>query len=201
MFGDDGCTGPAAIERLSQQPRISYVRRLLSAGESRHLVARATAATRGGARTAPLTESGGYSRDRVLRALQHRLVALSGRAVEHFEPMTAVLCRRGQRLRPHWDAEEYPRELRDAGQSVISCFVHLTTLATEGGGALVFPRLGLAVQPVAGDAVCWLNVTRFGRVLRKTLHYGDEVTGDVDKWAINVWIREPASAAAAPRRR
>jgi len=42
--------------------------------------------------------------------------------------MTAVLCRRGQHLRRHWDAEEYPRALRDAGQSVISFFLHLTTL-------------------------------------------------------------------------
>jgi len=33
--------------------------------------------------------------------------------------MTAVLCRRGQHLRRHWDVEEYPRALRDAGQLVI----------------------------------------------------------------------------------
>jgi hypothetical protein len=194
VFGHDACKGackgPATVERLSQQPRIAYVRHLLSAAESHHLVAHAAAAT-GDARTAPLSESGRYGRHRVLRSLQRRLVALSGRSVEHFEPMTAVLCRRGERLRPHWDAEEYPRALRDAGQSVISFFVHLTTLAASDGGALVFPRLGLAVQPVAGDAVCWLNVTRFGRVHRKTLHHGDEVTGDVDRWEINVWIREP----------
>jgi hypothetical protein len=38
-----------------------------------------------------------------------------------------------------------------------------------------------------------LNVTRSGRVLRSTLHYGDLVTADLDKWAINVWIREPST--------
>ena len=182
--------GSPSVELLSQRPLIAYVHGVLSASESRYLVRRARSVTRGGARTAALSASGCYARDRVVRALQRRLAALSGRSVAQFEPMTAVLCQRGQRLRPHWDAEEYPRPLRVSRQSVISCFVHLTTLAAADGGALVFPRLGLAIQPVAGDAVCWLNVAPSGRVLRRTLHFGREVAGDVDKWAINVWIRE-----------
>lgn len=179
------------MELLSRRPPVAYVRNLLTAAESDYLTRRASAAVRGGARTATLTESGRYSDDRVLRALQQRLAALSGRSVAQFEPMTAVLCGRGQRLRPHWDAEEYSADVRHAGQSVISFFVHLTTLAATDGGALAFPRLGLAVQPVAGDAVGWLNVTPSGRVLRSTLHQGDEVASDVLKSAINVWIREP----------
>jgi hypothetical protein len=36
-------------------------------------------------------------------------------------------------------------------------------------------------------------VTRSGRVLRKTLHLGEEVASDVEKWAINVWVRERRS--------
>jgi hypothetical protein len=185
------------VEWLSRRPAIAYAQGVLTAAESRHLVRRAATAACGG-RTATLSEPGRYSRDRVLRALQHRLVGLTGRSVAHFEPMTAVLCRRGQSLRPHWDAEEYPRDLRDSGQAVISCFVHLTTLEVSDGGALQFPRIGLAVQPVSGDAVCWLNVTRSGRVLRKTLHLGAVVDTDVEKWAINVWIRErPATRRPA----
>ena len=179
---------------MSKRPAIAYVHSVLSAAQCRHLVRRAaTAAARDGARVVTMTAAGRYSGDRVLRALQRRLVELTGRSVAHFEPMTAVLCRRGQSLRPHWDAEEYPRDLRASGQSMISVFVHLTTLAVADGGALAFPRLGLEVQPVAGDAVCWRNVTRSGRILRKTLHFGAEVTGDVEKWAINVWIRERPS--------
>ncbi len=137
-----------------------------------------------------MSARGRDSSDRVVRSLQRRLARLFQRSVAHFEPMTAVLCQHGQSLRPHWDAEEYPAELREPAQSVISCFVHLTTLAEADGGALAFPRLGLAIQPVAGDAVCWWNVTPAGRVLRKTLHFGGEVLTDVDKWAINVWIRQ-----------
>lgn len=193
MFDHRAPTRPAGAELLSHRPLIAYVRGVLTPGDSRYLVQRACAATRDGARTATMSDSGRYSSDRVLQSLQRRLVRLSGRSVEHFEPMTAVLCRRGQELRPHWDAEEYPRALRDAGQQVISFFVHLTTLPPAHGGALVFPRLGVSVQPVAGDAVCWLNVTRSGRVLRSTLHFGDQVAGDIDKWAINVWIREPST--------
>jgi prolyl 4-hydroxylase len=190
VFGVDASHGSARVETLSRRPFIAYVHRVLTATESRYLARRASAATLGDARTAAMTESGRYSDDRVLRALQRRLVGLSGRSVKYFEPMTAVLCRRGQSLRPHWDAEEYPHDLRESGQSVISFFVHLTTLTVADGGALAFPRLGLEVQPVAGDAVCWLNVTPSGRVLRKTLHRGAEVTNDIEKWAINVWIRE-----------
>jgi 2OG-Fe(II) oxygenase superfamily len=190
VFRLDASDESTKVDLLSRRPLIGYVRGVLTAAESRHLARHAAAATRGGARTMTMTEAGRYSGDRVLRSLQRRLVGLSGRPVEHFEPMTAVLCRRGQQLRPHWDAEEYPAELRTSGQSVISFFVHLTTLVVGDGGALTFPRLGLDVQPVAGDAVCWLNVTRSGRVLRKTLHLGGVVATDVEKWAINVWIRE-----------
>ena len=193
VFGLDASLGSASVELLSQRPLIAYVHHVLTAAESRYLARRAFAAMRGDARTATMTEPGRYSGDHALRSLQRRLVGLSGRSVEHFEPMTAVLCRRGQSLRPHWDAEEYPRDLRESGQSVISFFVHLTTLTVADGGALAFPRLGLEVQPVAGDAVCWLNVTPSGRVLRKTLHLGGEVGSDVEKWAINVWIRERPS--------
>lgn len=192
VFGRDAGDGRTRVERLSQRPVIAYVHGLLTATESGYLARRAAAAARG-ARTLTLAGPGRYSGDRALRSLQRRLVGLSGRSVACFEPMTAVLCRRGQSLRPHWDAEEYPQALRDSGQSVISVFVHLTTLTVADGGALVFPRLGLEVQPVAGDAVCWLNVTRSGRVLRNTLHLGGEVASDVAKWAINVWIRERPS--------
>jgi hypothetical protein len=193
VFGLHRWNRSAKAEPLSRKPPIAYVRNLLTAAESRYLVQRATAALVGDARTATMSKSGRYSGDPVVQSLQRRLIGLSGRSVECFEPMTAVLCRRGQYLRPHWDAEEYPSALRESGQSVISFFVHLTTLAIREGGALAFPRLELRVQPVAGDAVCWLNVTPSGRVLRNTLHFGDEVAGDVDKWAINVWIRERPS--------
>lgn len=178
------------MELLSQRPVIACARGVLTAAEARYLVQRASAGA-GGARTATMSRPGRYSSDRVLESLQRRLVGLSGRPVTCFEPMTAVLCRRGESLRPHWDAEEYPAALRASAQSVISFFVHLTTLATTDGGALVFPRLALRVQPIAGDAVGWLNVSRSGRVLRQTLHFGAEVTGEIEKWAINVWIREP----------
>ena len=177
------------VELLSSAPRVAYVRGVLTAAQSGYLVRLAASVARGG-RTATVSACGRYSPDRVVRALQQRLVEVSGRSVRHFEPMTAVLCRRGERLRPHWDAEEYPSGLRESGQSVVSFFVHLTTLGVDDGGALVFPRLGLAIQPVAGDAVWWSNVTRSGRVLRKTLHLGEEVASDVEKWAINVWVRE-----------
>jgi prolyl 4-hydroxylase len=178
------------VEVLSARPRIAYVHDVLTAAESRYLVGLAAWAARGGARTATMSTRGRYGRDPVVRTLQRRLMVLSGRPVECFEPMTAVLCRRGEKLRPHWDAEEYPAALRETGQSVLSFFVHLTTLGVDDGGALVFPWLRLAVQPVAGDAVWWWNVTPSGRVLRKTLHLGEEVANDVDKWAINVWIGE-----------
>lgn len=183
----------ARVELLSRRPRIAYVREVLTAAECRRLVGLAAWATRGGARTAAVSERGRYGDDNAVRALQSRLVALCGRPVDHFEPMTAVLCRRGETLRPHWDAEEYPHALRETGQSVLSFFVHLTTLGVEDGGALVFPRLGLSVQPVAGDAVWWWNVTPSGRVRRKTLHMGAEVVNDVEKWAINVWIGDASS--------
>jgi hypothetical protein len=178
--------------RLCSCPPIVYVSRLLTARESRYLVGliRGRLPRTDGARMAVLTRRGRFSGDPVLRALQERLVALSGRSVRHFEPFTAVLCRKGQSLRLHWDPDEYPADLRETRQQVMSVFVNLTTLAATEGGAMVFPRLDLRIPCVRGDATCWLNVSPAGRV-RRTLHHGGEVVlGDVEKWGINAWIRE-----------
>jgi hypothetical protein len=35
--------------------------------------------------------------------------------------------------------------------------VYLTDVYAQHGGATVFPRLGISIQPVAGKAVCWRN--------------------------------------------
>ncbi|ROL52079.1 Prolyl 4-hydroxylase subunit alpha-1 [Anabarilius grahami] len=59
----------------------------------------------------------------------------------------------------------------------------------EIGGATVFPKSGVAVQPKKGSAVFWYNLLRNGEVNWNTEHAGCPVLMG-NKWVANKWIHE-----------
>jgi prolyl 4-hydroxylase len=69
-------------------------------------------------------------------------------------------------------------------------FVYLNTLQPEDGGTTTFTKIGITSRPQAGDALFWVNIDHNGKYDEKTMHSGDMVLTDVEKWGINVWVRQ-----------
>jgi len=126
----------------------------------------------------------------VCARLEERLAALVDWPLENGEGLQVLRYRPGTEYRPHYDyfdpAEPgTPTILKRGGQRVASIVCYLNT--PEGGGATVFPDIGLEVAPVQGNAV-FFSYDRPHPATR-TLHGGAAVTAG-EKWVATKWLRE-----------
>jgi len=126
----------------------------------------------------------------VCARLEQRLAALLDWPVENGEGLQVLRYGPGTEYRPHYDyfdpAEPgTPTILERGGQRVASIVCYLNTPA--GGGATVFPDIGLEVAPVRGNAV-FFSYER-PHPSTRTLHGGAEVTAG-EKWVATKWLRE-----------
>lgn len=122
--------------------------------------------------------------------LEQRLAALVDWPLENGEGLQVLRYRPGTEYRPHYDyfdpAEPgTPTILKRGGQRVASIVCYLNT--PEGGGATVFPDIGLEVAPVQGNAV-FFSYDR-PHPSTRTLHGGAAVTAG-EKWVATKWLRE-----------
>jgi prolyl 4-hydroxylase len=186
-----------------QAPRIVVVADLLSADECVELIALARArltrsetvetATGGSAVNASRTSDGMFFKPAefaVCARLEERLAALVDWPIENGEGLQVLRYRPGAEYRPHYDyfdpAEPgTPTILKRGGQRVASIVCYLNT--PEGGGATVFPDIGLDVAPVQGNAV-FFSYDR-PHPSTRTLHGGAPVTAG-EKWVATKWLRE-----------
>ncbi|MGZ5215864.1 MAG: 2OG-Fe(II) oxygenase [Caldimonas sp.] len=184
-------------------PRIVVFADLLSADECAELIA--LARTRLARSETVETETGGSAVNDartsdgmfftpaefpVCARLEERLAALVDWPLENGEGLQVLRYRPGTEYRPHYDyfdpAEPgTPTILKRGGQRVASIVCYLNT--PEGGGATVFPDIGLEVAPVQGNAV-FFSYDRPHPATR-TLHGGAAVTAG-EKWVATKWLRE-----------
>jgi prolyl 4-hydroxylase len=126
----------------------------------------------------------------VCARLERRLAALVDWPLENGEGLQVLRYRPGAEYRPHYDyfdpAESgTPTILKRGGQRVASIVCYLNT--PEGGGATIFPDVGLEVAPVRGNAV-FFSYDR-PHPSTRTLHGGAAVTAG-EKWVATKWLRE-----------
>jgi len=184
-------------------PRIVVLADLLSADECGELIALARTrltrsetvetATGGSAVNDARTSDGMFftpGEFPVCARLEERLAALVDWPLENGEGLQVLRYRPGTEYRPHYDyfdpAEPgTPTILKRGGQRVASIVCYLNT--PEGGGATVFPDIGLEVAPVQGNAV-FFSYDR-PHPSTRTLHGGAAVTAG-EKWVATKWLRE-----------
>lgn len=119
--------------------------------------------------------------DLVIRALNLRIAAASGTAVEQGEPMTVLRYSPGQQYRAHLDTIAGAEN-----QRIRTVLVYLNQ--GFGGGETRFPRLGVSIRPRGGDAVVFDTTLPDGTPDQRMLHTGEPVTAG-SKWLATRWIR------------
>ena len=122
--------------------------------------------------------------------IETRIAALLRWPVENGEGLQVLRYRPGTEYKPHYDYFDpahsgTPALLARGGQRVASLICYLNTPA--GGGATVFPDVGLEVSPIQGNAV-FFSYDR-AHADTQTLHGGAPVQAG-EKWVATKWVRE-----------
>jgi prolyl 4-hydroxylase len=126
----------------------------------------------------------------IVQRIEARAARLLRWPSRHFEGLQILRYGQGGEYRPHYDYFD-PQEpgtaslLSRGGQRVATLVMYLHEPA--GGGATVFPQVGLRVVPRRGSAVFFSYADAHPASL--TLHGGEPVT-DGEKWIATLWLRE-----------
>ena len=128
----------------------------------------------------------------LLQLIEARIAAVTGLPVEHGEGLQILNYKPGGEYQPHFDffnpkRPGEARQLRVGGQRVATMVIYLNSPAA--GGATAFPRVGLEVAPVKGNAVLFSYRLPDGKLDERTLHAGLPVESG-EKWIATKWLRE-----------
>jgi prolyl 4-hydroxylase len=187
-----------AKEQVGSSPDVWIIRGLLTPDECRFLIDTAMPAFqpalvghiagRGAAqrveqvRTCDVAAFPWVAESPAIHALNRRMAAASGTAVEAGEPLQVFRYRPGQQFKPHRDSTDDVDN-----QRVLTLLVYLN----EGysGGETQFLNSGLKVRGKTGDAVLFRNADERGRPDPNTLHAGLPVVSG-EKFLASRWIRQ-----------
>ncbi len=128
----------------------------------------------------------------LIARIEARIAAVTGVPVEHGEGLQILNYKPGGEYQPHYDFFNPKRpgeagQLKVGGQRIATLVIYLNT--PPAGGATAFPRVGLEVTPVKGNAVYFSYLQPDGALDEGTLHAGLPVaTGE--KWIATKWLRE-----------
>ncbi len=135
-----------------------------------------------------------HRRDPALAGLAMRIGMLLRMPFTHAERMAVLHYRPGETFHDHQDGflitPETAAELdAHGGQRLFTSILYLNDVP-GGGGATVFPRLGIEVAPAQGRLLVFANCLAGGRdQCDLSLHAGAPVA-EGEKWAATVWWRE-----------
>eukprot|EP00911_Craspedida_sp_UC1_P001667 UC1_evm1s1264 len=137
----------------------------------------------------------------LLRRIENRIAQATGLDLESAEALQVSNYGVGGHYELHYDATERPdsRDLRHQqdGKRLATFMIYLGNVSS--GGNTVFPRVGAAITPAAGDAVFWYNLRPDGGVDSNTLHSGCPVLRGA-KHVANKWIHERGNNEQSCRR-
>ena len=130
--------------------------------------------------------------DIISRYAELKITQQIGEELLSSEPMSILCYAPGQYYRPHVDyfnpnLKVSKKLLEDGGQRTASAITYLAV--PSAGGSTSFPRLNLAVPPLAGGTLWFRNCLEDGRVDERSLHAGETVEQG-EKWVVTKWFRE-----------
>jgi len=128
----------------------------------------------------------------LIQRIEARIAAVTGVPVDHGEGLQILNYKPGGEYQPHFDffnpkRPGEARQLRVGGQRVATMVIYLNS--PPAGGATAFPRIGLDVAPVKGNAVLFSYKLPDGSLDERTLHAGLPVEAG-EKWIATKWLRE-----------
>lgn len=128
----------------------------------------------------------------LIERLEARIAAVTGVPVEHGEGLQILNYKPGAEYQPHFDffnpgRQGEARQLKVGGQRVATLVIYLNNVPAGGGTA--FPKVGLEVTPVKGNAVFFAYLGDDGSLDERTLHAGLPVEQG-EKWIATKWLRQ-----------
>ncbi|UCE30655.1 MAG: 2OG-Fe(II) oxygenase [Burkholderiales bacterium] len=128
----------------------------------------------------------------VVDRLERRVAALTGRPVEHGEPLQILRYRVGGEYLPHHDYFDpgepgTPTLMAQGGQRIATLVLYLNDV--PAGGETAFPEIDLVVRPRRGAAVYFDYLNQAGLLDARLLHAGRPVRRG-EKWIATKWIRQ-----------
>lgn len=131
------------------------------------------------------------SGDSFVRMIERRICDLVGIDASWGETVQGQRYEPGQEFQAHYDwfdttAAYWPGEVKRGGQRSWTAMVYLNDI-TEGG-ATVFDRLGVSVQPQAGALLLWNNARPDGTPNPQVRHAALPVIRGV-KYVVTKWFR------------
>ncbi len=128
----------------------------------------------------------------LIAKIEARIAQATGVPVEHGEGFQVLHYQPGGEYQPHFDffnpgRSGEARQLEVGGQRVATLVIYLNSV--QAGGATGFPKLGLEVAPVKGNAVFFVYKRPDGTLDEDTLHAGLPVERG-EKWIATKWLRE-----------
>lgn len=116
--------------------------------------------------------------------LMQRAAMLTGIPYTHLESVYVTRYPEGGLYNEHIDhGDEFEVD------RLYTVLLYLNTVPDEQGGATVFPKLNVAVQPQVGRAVTWTNKNPDGSGHWENSHAAFPVLEGGEKWVIQFWFR------------
>ena len=126
---------------------------------------------RGGAQhVTSMTLYQGVWKSAMSKAIDERVFSIIGFPANYFADLQVTKFEAGGQLKPHYDW--LPSVYEERVMAVVYC---LDDVEPEHGGAVVFPRAPIRVQPQKGMAVVYHTSLEDGALDRESLHADDEL--------------------------